>query len=153
MNSRAAEPERVESQGPRGCEGLRHMAGKKSNKRALYYDPAAGEMKLRQTADPAVFEALNQRWTLSVLRALRCGPIRFNELAHQTKLNPNTLRERLRELEECGIVLRNELSKSPPHVEYRLTESGAKLGKIFAAFDQWSVRHAAVHPSAPASVR
>ena len=56
------------------------------------------------------------------------GPRRFTELEHACPgISPRTLSERLRALEEDGLVLRRSYAESPPRVEYELTEKGDAL--------------------------
>lgn len=128
------------------------MAQPKRTKRALYYDPQSGAMRLGSVAQAPLFQILNQRWTFLLLRTLAGGPLRFNELAKHTAINPNTLRERLRELENSGVVTRTVLSSMPPKVQYELSPSGRELSKVFDAFDRWAAKHAAVEmPAASAA--
>ena len=87
----------------------------------------------------AVLNLLNGRWTLHIVRALLDGRKRFNDIARAQGINPRTLRERLRELEEEGVVTRTVLSAIPPHVEYDLTEKGRALNGIFQALAQWGM--------------
>jgi DNA-binding HxlR family transcriptional regulator len=87
----------------------------------------------------AVMNLLNGRWTLHIIRALLDGKKRFNDLGRTQGINPSTLRDRLRELEEEGVVTRTVLSVFPPHVEYGLTEKGEALNCIFEALAQWGV--------------
>ena len=82
---------------------------------------------------------LSERWTLHIVRALLGGKRRFNEIGHVIGLNPATLRERLRALEEEGVVTRTVLSTMPPHVEYALTEKGQALNGIFESLAQWAI--------------
>ena len=65
------------------------------------------------------------------------GKQRFNELARALGLNPATLRERLRALEEEGVVTRTVVSTVPLNVEYALTAKGMALHGIFEALAQW----------------
>jgi len=73
---------------------------------------------------------LDKRWAVTVLMAVAEGPVRFNQLARSTKINPNTLGERLRELEAAGVVERVVLSDFPPRVEYRLRREAHELREI-----------------------
>ncbi len=57
---------------------------------------------------------LSERWTLHIVRTLLGGKKRFNEIAHTLGLNLATLRERLRALEEEGVVTRTVISAMPP---------------------------------------
>jgi DNA-binding HxlR family transcriptional regulator len=83
----------------------------------------------------------DERWTLRILQVLTKGPARFNWLARTTGINPNTLRERLRKLENEGLLDREVLSLMPPKVEYRLTEGGNELAKILDDLDSWVRRY------------
>lgn len=85
----------------------------------------------------ATLTLLGGRWTLHIVRALLGGKQRFNELARTQGINPATLRERLRALEEEGVVTRTVVSTLPPHVEYELTPKGLALNGIFESLAQW----------------
>ena len=63
--------------------------------------------------------------------------MRFNEIARELKINPRTLCQRLRDLEEAGIVERNVISEMPPNVEYRMTEKGQALNQILDSLEDW----------------
>jgi len=85
----------------------------------------------------AALNLLNERWTLHIVRALLTETKRFNEIGREIGINPATLRERLRELEEEEVVTRTVISQMPPHVEYALTEKGKALNCIFEALAEW----------------
>ena len=85
----------------------------------------------------ATLDLLNRRWTLHIVRSLLGGKKRFNEIARENRINPRTLRERLRMLEEEGAVTRTVISTIPPNVEYELTEKGKALNCIFEALAEW----------------
>jgi DNA-binding HxlR family transcriptional regulator len=56
------------------------------------------------------------------------GPRRFSELEHSCAgISPRTLSERLRALEDDGMVERRSYAESPPRVEYELTAKGDAL--------------------------
>lgn len=86
----------------------------------------------------AALNLLSERWTLHIVRVLLGGTKRFNEIARALGLNPATLRERLRALEEEEVVTRTVLSAMPPHVEYALTPKGQALNGIFESLAEWS---------------
>lgn len=109
--------------------------------------PSAGlsvEESRRAPTYDAIVDVLNQRWTLMVITQLFAGPKRFNSLAKSTKINPNTLRERLRELEIAGFVRREVQSTMPPRVEYRLSERGQDIGVILNQLENWLAKFQAV---------
>ncbi len=88
----------------------------------------------------AALNLLSERWTLHIVRVLLGGTKRFNEIARALGLNPATLRERLRALEEEEVVTRTVLSTMPPHVEYALTPKGQALNSIFESLAEWSIQ-------------
>lgn len=86
-------------------------------------------------------EMIGRRWAPSILRALLVRPRRFNELLHAIPgLSDRLLTERLRELEEAGLVQRTVRPGRPVQVEYSLTEPGQDLGKVVAALREWTNR-------------
>ena len=88
----------------------------------------------------ATLDLLNQRWNLRIVRTLLAGKKRFNEISRENGINPRTLRDRLRDLEEEGIIHREVISEMPPNVEYRLTEKGLALNGIFESLATWGVK-------------
>lgn len=83
-------------------------------------------------------EVLSGKWTLLILRELFTGTQRFGALrAALPGISPKTLTERLRILEEQGILRRTIYPEIPPHVEYTLTELGQTLWPIIAAMRAW----------------
>jgi DNA-binding HxlR family transcriptional regulator len=78
------------------------------------------------------------KWTLLILRDLFEGTRRFGELrVSLAGISPKTLTEKLRELEQAGIVKRKIYAEVPPRVEYSLTRRGQKLDKIFNEMKAW----------------
>ncbi len=76
----------------------------------------------------ACAEIIGAKWTALLVHDLSEGPRRFSELEHSCAgISPRTLSERLRALEDEGIVARHSYAESPPRVEYELTEKGAAL--------------------------
>src|SRR5438093_12391673 len=76
----------------------------------------------------ACAEIVGAKWTALLVHDLSVCPRRFSELEHSCAgISPRTLSERLRALEEEGLVLRRSYAESPPRVEYELTEKGDAL--------------------------
>lgn len=70
-------------------------------------------------------------WTPNIIWYLSSGPRRFSELRVDIPLvSAKVLTQRLRELEEHGIVSRTVLATSPPSVEYALTELGEEFKPV-----------------------
>src|SRR5437588_12683495 len=73
-------------------------------------------------------EIIGGKWTLVIIRDLVFGVKRFNQLERSLQgISPKTLSERLRSLEEEGIITRQMFAEVPPRVEYSLTEKGHDL--------------------------
>jgi DNA-binding HxlR family transcriptional regulator len=70
-------------------------------------------------------DVLGERWTLLILRELVGGPRRYGDLrAELPGIATNLLADRLRELEEAGIVDRTELPPPVARTVYTLSERG-----------------------------
>jgi DNA-binding HxlR family transcriptional regulator len=86
----------------------------------------------------SLLEILEGKWTLLLLHHLFNGVKRFGELRSTLHpISPKTLTDRLRLLEERGIVTRTIYSEVPLHVEYQLTERGRRLEPVFIAMRVW----------------
>src|SRR5256886_321488 len=91
-------------------------------------------------------EVVGDRWTLLLVRDLLSGPRRFADFARSlTGIAPNILSDRLKLLEERGLVARRFYSAHPPRAEYELTDRGRELGVVVGALASWGTRH--VHRS------
>lgn len=83
-------------------------------------------------------EVIGQRWTPLVVRELLCGSTRFNDIHRGVpRMSRSLLTERLRTLEEVGVVRRVSTSSG---VEYRLTTAGEELRPIVMALGHWGAR-------------
>jgi DNA-binding HxlR family transcriptional regulator len=83
-------------------------------------------------------DVVGDRWSLLIVRELLVGPARYGQL--QTGLpgiSTNLLAERLRELEEAGVVQR-QLDTRSNGVAYALTPWGSELRGTLAALVNWS---------------
>jgi DNA-binding HxlR family transcriptional regulator len=73
-------------------------------------------------------------WTPNILWNLATGPRRFSELRADIPLvSAKVLTQRLRELEERGILIRRAMPTSPPSVEYALTGLGKEFMPVIEA--------------------
>jgi DNA-binding HxlR family transcriptional regulator len=89
----------------------------------------------------AAIELIGKRWTGAIVSALTEGPLRFGELAKVVPgLSDRLLSQRLRELEEEGLVEREVEPGSPVHVTYSLTEVGAELRPAILELKTWARR-------------
>lgn len=87
-------------------------------------------------------DVLAGKWKILILWYLKSETKRFNELQ---KLLPRTtqkmLIQKLRELEDDGIIHREVYPIVPPKVEYSLTEYGETLKPIIKQLYLWGEIH------------
>ena len=85
---------------------------------------------------------VGDRWSLAVVAQLVAGPHRFNDLAAELKPIARTvLSERLRRLEDAGIITKRQYSTTPARWNYRLSVSGAELARVAGVLADWGSRH------------
>jgi DNA-binding HxlR family transcriptional regulator len=86
-------------------------------------------------------DLVGERWALLVVRELLLGPKRFTDLrAGIVHASPNVLAQRLRELEQAGIVRRRTLPPPAASRVYELTEWGLELEPAVIALGRWGSR-------------
>ena len=80
---------------------------------------------------------VGDRWSLQVVTALLCGPMRTTELvAALAPVSTRTLADRLKRLESAGVLTRQAYAEAPPRVEYALTARGRSLEPALLALRQ-----------------
>jgi DNA-binding HxlR family transcriptional regulator len=86
-------------------------------------------------------ELIGKRWTGAIVGVLLKGPVRFNEIvATVPGMSDRLCADRLRELEEEGLVVRRVLPGPPLGVEYELTSAGRDLQQALTALGTWAHR-------------
>ncbi len=87
-------------------------------------------------------DILGDRWTLLVIRDLLKGKRRYVEFsASPERIATNLLSERLKRLEQQGIVESRLYSTHPPRSEYHLTPKGEDLRPVVSSLRRWGLRH------------
>src|SRR5438105_13047677 len=73
-------------------------------------------------------DVLGERWTLLVIRELLLGPKRFKHLlAALPAIGSNRLSDRLKGLEEAGVIRKSTLPAPAAVAVYELTPAGERL--------------------------
>ena len=83
-------------------------------------------------------EVLGELWTPLVVRELLCGSHRFNDIHRGVpRMSATLLTQRLRKLEEIGVLERRRAGKA---WEYHLTPAGEELRPIVVGIGHWGAR-------------
>ena len=102
-------------------------------------------MKRRSSCPAAcALDLAGDKWTLLVVRDLLRGLHTYGELAASDEGIPtNILADRLRRMEQTGIVEAKHYQQRPVRYRYELTEKGRGLGDVLAALARWGKRNVA----------
>src|SRR5215211_1230812 len=95
---------------------------------------------------PRALDRVGERWSLMIARELMLGPKRFTDLrTGLPHVGPDVLSQRLRDLEESGVVNRRKLPPPAASQVYELTDWGRELEQVLIALGRWGARA----PAAP----
>lgn len=101
--------------------------------------------KRRDTGCPIVFalDTFGDRWSLVIIRdMLMRGCRTYGEfLEAREGISTNILADRLKELEEFGIITKSRDPDNRRRVLYRLTEKGADLAPAMLEIVRWSAKY------------
>ncbi len=82
------------------------------------------------------------KWKGSILWHLKDGPLRFNQLARQLGgASRKMINQRLKEMEDYGMITRNVISTRPIAVSYEVTEFGRSAVGFLEQLKDWSLQH------------
>jgi DNA-binding HxlR family transcriptional regulator len=107
-----------------------------------------GRTKVQEKSSGAVcphfhhaIELIGKRWTGAIVCALTERPMRYAELGKAVPgLSDRLLSQRLRELEEEGLVERQVEAGAPVRVIYSLTDAGRELDPALQELKAWARR-------------
>jgi DNA-binding HxlR family transcriptional regulator len=120
--------------------GLTHTSPAVTRSRAA----RRAEAQRAECAATAALNVLGQKWVLRIIRALGERTQRFCELQDALGgANSATLSQRLKLLEDEGLLERRAISSVPPWVEYSLSAKGNDLRAAISGIDRWAERWAA----------
>ncbi|MGA8144279.1 MAG: helix-turn-helix domain-containing protein [Candidatus Acidiferrales bacterium] len=87
-------------------------------------------------------DLVGDKWSLLVVRDLLRGNVTYGELQNSPEGIPtNILADRLKRLEEAGLVAKSAYQEHPVRYAYELTEKGKTLGEVLLAFVRWGKKH------------
>lgn len=84
-------------------------------------------------------QMISKRWSGLIIHQLMSGPQRFcNIESALPNLSGRVLSERLKELEQEGIVHRAVYPETPVRIEYSLTDKGRALAPVLQELQRWA---------------
>jgi DNA-binding HxlR family transcriptional regulator len=87
-------------------------------------------------------EVLGERWTILIIRELVLGTTRFNDFQRAlSQISPTLLAKRLKQLEECGLVIRKKVPDER-RIEYQPTAATRELKRIIVGLGKWGMKWA-----------
>ena len=82
------------------------------------------------------------KWKGSILWHLKDGPVRFNDLTRQLGgASKKMVNQRLKEMEEMGLLERRVLSTRPIAVAYEITDFGRSALVVLEQLKDWAEDH------------
>jgi DNA-binding HxlR family transcriptional regulator len=83
-------------------------------------------------------DLVGERWALLIIRDLMFGPKRFSDLrVGLPQASANVLSQRLRDLEDTGVIRHRKLPPPASAMVYELTEWGLQLEPILMGLQTW----------------
>ena len=84
-----------------------------------------------------VLQLVGAKWKLLVIKELLKKEMRFVELKKHLGCTAKVLTACLKEMEEDGLIIREEYDSLPPKVEYYLTDIGYTLRPVIESMQKW----------------
>ncbi|MEH6537715.1 MAG: helix-turn-helix domain-containing protein [Psychroserpens sp.] len=96
-------------------------------------------------------ELLKGRWKVNIIWNLLHEVNRYGLIKRSIPgISEKMLTQRLKDLEQDGLIIRKDFKTIPPHVEYYLSESGKALVPVLHKLCEWGT---AVRPKTSLVVR
>jgi len=87
-------------------------------------------------------DLIGDKWSLLVVRDLLMGKETYGEMQESPEGIPtNILADRLKKLEETGLITKSAYQEHPVRYAYALTEKGKGLGDVLMAFVRWGKKY------------
>ena len=89
-----------------------------------------------------LLDVVGDKWSLLVIRDLLHGKSTYGELVDSPERIPtNLLADRLKRLEQAGIIASAAYQERPVRYAYTLTDKGQALGDVLRAMVDWGKRY------------
>src|SRR5215475_15303604 len=104
--------------------------------------PKTSEFLRSPCAVACTLDVVGDKWSLLVVRDLLRGNLTYGELQNSFEGIPtNILADRLKKLEEAGIIAKSAYQEHPVRYSYELTEKGRSLGDVLLALVRWGKKN------------
>ena len=84
-----------------------------------------------------VLQLVGAKWKLIIVKELLKKEMRFVELKKAVGCTSKVLTNCLKEMEEDGLIIREDSGMIPPRVEYYLTDIGYTLRPVIESMQKW----------------
>ena len=84
-----------------------------------------------------VLQLVGAKWKLLIVKELLNKEMRFVELKKKLGCTAKVLTTCLKEMEEDGIIIREDYKTIPPKVEYYLSDIGYTLRPVIESMQKW----------------
>ncbi len=102
----------------------------------------SGSFRRSPCAVACTLDLVGDKWSLLVVRDLLRGNVTYKKLQNSLERIPtNILADRLRKMEEAGLIAKSVYLDHPVRYTYELTEAGKDLGNVLMAFVRWGKKH------------
>ena len=99
-------------------------------------------LRRSRCAVACTLDLIGDKWSLLVVRDLLRGALTYGELQSSFEGIPtNILADRLRKLEQAGLISKSAYQQHPVRYTYGLTEKGKALGDVLLAIVRWGTRY------------
>lgn len=90
----------------------------------------------------STLDIVGDRWSLLLIRSLLVGATSYSDfLAAPERISTNILAERLRRLQEAGIIVETAARNGATRGAYALTNKGAALAPALKELARWGETH------------
>ncbi len=84
-----------------------------------------------------VLQLVGAKWKILIVKELLQKEMRFSELKKKLGCTSKVLITCLKEMEEDGLVVREDSGMIPPRIEYYLTDIGYTLKPVVESMQKW----------------
>ena len=109
------------------------------NRTSLRGPPRRSDCAIANTLD-----RVGDKWSLLIVRDMLAGKTTYGQFLESPEGIPtNILADRLKRLEQFGLITRSVYQERPTRHAYSLTDEGKQLGRVLRAMADWALEHIA----------